>query len=64
LLARLEIDREERKAERKAYQQELKKIMERMLRVKQDAWLGEKQDGQKRQPPAKKRQRGLKWIQE
>jgi hypothetical protein len=47
LLARLEIDREGRKAERKAYQQELKKMMEGMLRDKQDTWLGEKQDGQK-----------------
>jgi hypothetical protein len=46
----LETDREERKAERKAYQQDLKKMMEGLLKDKQDkldAWLGEKQDGRK-----------------
>jgi hypothetical protein len=40
LVARLETDRQERKAERKAYQQDPKNMMERILRDKQDAWLG------------------------
>jgi hypothetical protein len=37
LLARLETDREERKAEGKAFQEELKEMMEGVLRDKQDA---------------------------
>jgi hypothetical protein len=45
-----ETDREERKAESKNYQEDLKKIMEEMLRANQnkmDAWLTEKQVGRK-----------------
>jgi uncharacterized protein YlxW (UPF0749 family) len=50
LLAGLETDREERKAERKAYQEDLKKLMEEILRANQskvDAFLTEKQDDRK-----------------
>jgi hypothetical protein len=45
LEAKIETDREDRKAERKAYQEELKKMMEGMLRDKEDARLAEMQDG-------------------
>jgi hypothetical protein len=54
LEAKIETDWEERKAERKAYQGELKKMMEGMLRDKQDIRMAKN-----RRPPAKKQQRPI-----
>jgi hypothetical protein len=50
LVAKIETNQEERKAERKPYRQDLKRMLEEMLRDKQDkmdSWLTEKQDGRK-----------------